>query len=197
MVDRQIRRRGIEDPRIIEAFETVPRHEFVPERQARAGYDDRPLPIGGRQTISQPYIVAHMLDLAGIEAHHSVLDVGGGSGYAAAVTSRIAQDVISVEIRPELAASARETLERLGYDNVTTVAGTADDLPDGQTFDAILVAAAPSEIPQSLERRLADGARMVIPVGTRRGAQYLWIVERHGGTFVRSRQEPVAFVPLV
>jgi protein-L-isoaspartate(D-aspartate) O-methyltransferase len=175
---------------------TVPRHEFVPPELAEAAYEDRPLPIGEGQTISQPYIVARMADLADIEAGDQVLEIGAGCGYAAAVLGELAQEVVTVEIRPTLAESARSTLDRLGYSNVKVVTGSIDEVDSEMRFGAVLAAAAASEIPDTLEDRLADGGRLVLPVGSR-FAQHLWTVDRQGDELVRRRHEAVAFVPLV
>lgn len=196
MVERQIRGRGIDDERILAAFESVPRHLFVAPDLQDAAYEDRPLPIGESQTISQPYIVARMADLARIQPDDSVLEIGTGCGYAAAVLGELADRVVSVEIRPRLANDARRRLEDLGYGNVRVLTGDDTVLDRGETFDAIVVAAAPGAIPESLEERLADGGRLVIPVGGRFG-QHLWTVDRHGDDLERTRHDPVAFVPLI
>lgn len=196
MVERQIRRRGIGDPRILEAMETVPRHRFVPARLQSRAYDDGPLPIGDGQTISQPYIVARMAEMAEIHADDRVLDVGTGSGYAAAVYSRLCRELVSIEIRPELAERARRRLAELGYRNVTVITGGLEAVADEQPFDAILVAAAAPRIPEKLEKLLAEGGRLVIPVGST-FSQRLWTVRRRDGKLERERHELVAFVPLV
>lgn len=196
MVERQIRRRGIGDPRILEAMETVPRHRFVPARLQSRAYDDGPLPIGDGQTISQPYIVARMAEMAEIHPDDRVLDVGTGSGYAAAVYSRLCRELVSIEIRPELAERARRRLAELGYRNVTVITGGLEAVADEQPFDAILVAAAAPRIPEKLEKLLAEGGRLVIPVGST-FSQRLWTVRRRDGKLERERHELVAFVPLV
>src|SRR5690606_26032870 len=147
MVEFQVRRRGVADERVLEAMERVPRHLFVPPAARESAYDDRPLPIGGGQTISQPYVVARMAELAEIGPHDSVLEVGAGSGYAAAVFAELADRVTTVEIRPELAAMARENLDRAGYSRVEVVAGGPEAVDPERRFDAILVAAAAREIP--------------------------------------------------
>lgn len=196
MVERQIRARGIDDERILAAFEAVPRHLFVASELQDAAYEDRPLPIGESQTISQPYIVARMADLARIQPDDAVLEIGTGCGYAAAVLGELAERVVSVEIRPRLANDARRRLEDLGYANVRVLTGDDTEVDPAETFDAIVVAAAPGAIPERLEGRLADGGRLVIPVGSRFG-QHLWTVDRHGDDLERTRHDPVAFVPLV
>ncbi|HLU31153.1 MAG TPA: protein-L-isoaspartate(D-aspartate) O-methyltransferase [Acidimicrobiia bacterium] len=196
MVEDQLRARGIEDEAILAAFRKVPRHEFVDPGRRMEAYADRALPLAEGQTISQPFVVARMAELARLRPGDRVLEVGAGSGYAAAIFAEIAAEVTTVEIRPALAERAREALDRLGYDNVTVVAGDADELPADARFDAVIAAAAAPRIPASLERQLTDGGRMVLPVGTR-FSQYLWTVERRGDEFVRRRHEPVAFVPLI
>jgi len=196
MVERQIRRRGITDPRILAAMEEVPRHRFVDDRLQDRAYDDGPLPIGEGQTISQPYIVALMAELAEIGPDDRVLDVGTGSGYAAAVYSRLARQVTSIEIRPELAETARARLADLGYDNVTVITGGLEAVADSPPFDAILAAAAAPRVPPALEELLAEGGRLVMPVGSS-FQQHLWTVRRRGTELERRRHEAVAFVPLV
>lgn len=196
MVERQIRRRGISDRHILEAMGAVPRHRFVAPRLRSRAYEDGPLPIGDGQTISQPYIVARMAELAEIGPADRVLDVGTGSGYAAAVYSLLCREVVSIEIRPELAETARRRLEELGYDNVTVISGGLEAVAGQPPFDAILVAAAASRIPESLEGLLAEGGRLVIPIGSPY-SQLLWTVRRLAGELERHSHEPVAFVPLI
>lgn len=196
MVERQIRSRGITQPRLLEAMRKVPRHAFVPERLRDSAYEDHPLPIGEGQTISQPFIVARMADLAGIGPDHRVLEVGAGSGYAAAVYAELGREVVAVEIRGSLAEEARRTLSDLGYSNVTVLTGSVDAVERGKRFDRILAAAAATEIPAALEERLANGGRLVVPVGSR-FSQHLWTVERRDDRLARERHEAVAFVPLV
>lgn len=194
MVDRQIAARGISDPLILEAMGKVPRHLFVPPDLAESAYEDRPLPIGEGQTISQPYIVARTIELAQVRPHHRVCEVGTGCGYAAAVLASIAREVVTFEIRPRLARSARQRLAALGYDNVEVIEGDGSSYEGA--FDRIVVAAAAERIPPTLEADLNEGGRLVIPVGGR-FSQHLWTVERRGDEFVRSRHDAVAFVPLV
>lgn len=196
MVDRQIARRGITDRRILTAMGTVPRHRFVPASIRPRAYEDGPLPIGEEQTISQPYIVARMAELADIQPSAQLLEVGTGCGYAAAVFAELAREVVTVEIRPRLADDARRNLAAAGYDGVTVVTGTIADLDPDDEFDSIMVAAAGEEIPSAIEGLLAAGGRLVIPVGDRY-VQYLWTIRNEGGRLTRRRHERVAFVPLV
>lgn len=193
MVRADIARRGIQDEAILEAMRRVPRHRFVPERVRMAAYEDRALPIGAGQTISQPYIVARMAELARVTAGDKVLDVGTGSGYAAAVLAEIGAEVVTVEVVAELAEAAARRLA--AYPGVTVVRGDATRERLGE-FDAILVAAATGDAPPPLEDQLADGGRLVIPLGSRHH-QHLWVIERRGTGLVHVRHEPVAFVPLV
>lgn len=195
MVDHDIRRRGITAEPILAAMGRVRRHLFVPPGLRSSAYADRALPIGGGQTISQPYIVARMAELAGVEPDSKVLDVGTGSGYAAAVLSEIARDVVTIELRPDLATEAASRLAGLGYDNVVVHTGDARRLELGK-FDAILVAAAAEEVPPGLTDQLANGGRLVIPLGGRL-SQRLWVIERRHDQLVRQAHEAVAFVPLI
>ena len=198
MVARQIEARGIRDPRILAAFHDVPREAFVPENLAEFAYDDGPLPIGEGQTISQPYIVAAMIEGAEIEPGDRVLEVGGGSGYAAAVISRIAGHVFAIERHKPLAAAAELRLARLGYNNVSVITGDGSvGLPDEAPFDAILVAARGPEVPEALKRQLKVGGRLVIPVGGE-DVQSLCRVTRNGEESWDSDDlGPVRFVPLI
>jgi protein-L-isoaspartate(D-aspartate) O-methyltransferase len=196
MVRQQIEARGVHDPRVLEAMRAVPRHRFVPEDLCHAAYDDGPLPIGHGQTISQPYIVAVMTELLAPGPDDVVLDVGTGSGYQAAVLARLAKRVYSIEIVPELASSAREKLEALGYTNVEVITGDGwAGLPALAPFDGILVAAAPPEVPQALLDQLDVGARLVIPVG--RWDQDLRVYERTAQGIEQRTIFGVRFVPLV
>lgn len=197
MVEKQIRRRGVFDPQVLQAMEEVPRHEFVPaELQARA-YEDAPLPIGGGQTISQPYIVAAMTAGLRLLPSDRVLEVGTGCGYQAAILSRMVAAVYSIEVRPELASAAAERLSRLGFSNVSVHCGDGTlGLPGFAPFNAILVAAAAPSIPQPLAGQLTEGGRMILPVGPPDHQQLVLIV-RHGTSFVTTRLEPCQFVPLI
>src|SRR5690348_562137 len=166
MVERQLRRRGIGDQHILDAFLQVPREEFISEEYAHLAYGDHPLPIEADQTISQPYIVALMIQAAGIKPGDTVLEVGSGSGYAAAVISRIAAKVIGIERQHALVGLARERLERLGYANVEIVEGDGTKgWPDKAPYDAILAAASGSHVPAPLVGQLAPNGRLVMPVG--------------------------------
>jgi protein-L-isoaspartate(D-aspartate) O-methyltransferase len=195
MVEQQLEGRGIADPRVLEAMRSVPRHLFVPEQLADRAYDDSPLPIGNRQTISQPYIVAIMSELLQTSADDTVLEIGTGSGYQAAVLSRLVRNVYSIEIVEELADRARKTLAQHDYDNVVVVTGDGyRGLPEYAPFDGIIVTAAPETIPQPLIDQLAVGARLVIPVGE--GDQQLMVLERDANGIESRKVIPVRFVPM-
>ena len=198
MVERQIRRRGITDATLLAAFGEVPREAFVSGDLQYLAYDDRPLPIGAGQSISQPYIVACMIDAAGIRPGMRVLEVGAGSGYAAAVVSRIVGEVFTIERHEALAHAAAARIEALGCYNCHVVVGDGiAGLPEEAPFDAILVAASTDEAPDPLGRQLAIGGRMVLPVG-RGVAQQLRCVERTGDECWIGRDiAAVRFVPLV
>jgi protein-L-isoaspartate(D-aspartate) O-methyltransferase len=195
MVEWQLRRRGIRDRRVLAAMATVPRHLFVPEQLAGRAYRDEPLPIGYGQTISQPYVVALMSQLAELSPAESALEIGTGSGYHAAVLSRLAGRVYSIEIVPELAAAAGETLGRLGYENVEVRSGDGyRGWPEAAPFAAIVLTAAPTEIPGPLLDQLAVGGRLVAPVGE--GTQQLTVITRTPGGLRRETVAPVRFVPM-
>jgi protein-L-isoaspartate(D-aspartate) O-methyltransferase len=185
-------------PRVMEALGAVPRHAFVPERLAGRAYENRPLPIGHGQTISQPYIVALMTDLLEPEAGDRVLEVGTGSGYQAAVLAELVSEVHSIEIVEPLAETARERLGELGYDNVQVYHGDGyRGLPDEAPFDGIIVTAAAPEIPPPLIAQLAPGGRLVIPVGPEFSIQSLVLMEKDEAGEVREHELlPVRFVPL-
>lgn len=197
MVDEQLLDRDITDRRVLEVMESVPRHEFIPPDLQHLAYADGPLPIGYRQTISQPYIVALMVQLACLRGDETVLEVGTGSGYQAAVLARLVRQVYSLERIPELARSARDVLGRLGMDNVEVLEGDGSlGLPEHQPYQAILVSAAAPRAPEPLKEQLADGGWLVLPVGGREG-QILERWRRRGRDFSRERVTAVAFVPLV
>jgi protein-L-isoaspartate(D-aspartate) O-methyltransferase len=199
MVERQLRRRGISDPRILEAFRSVPREAFVSPEHARFAYGDHPIAIAAGQTISQPYIVALMIDAADIKCGDRVLEVGSGSGYAAAVVSRIARRVIGVERQSALVASSRERLRALGYSNVEIVeADGTVGWSGGAPYDSILVAASGSHVPNALIDQLAPGGRIVMPIGAADAVQRLIQVTHRGdGHIERSDLGAVRFVPLI
>jgi len=199
MVERQIESRGIDDPNIIGAFRTVPRELFVSSEYAELAYGDHPLPIEAGQTISQPYIVALMIEAAGIKPGDKVLEVGGGSGYAAAVIGQIAGTVISVERQHDLVALARQRLASLGYDNVRVVEGDGTrGCPDEAPFDAILAAASGSHVPQSLIDQLREGGRLVMPVGDPGWVQKLVkVTKAPDGRLNKEDLGGVRFVPLI
>ncbi len=195
MVEADIAPRGIRDPAVLEAMRNVHRHRFVPERLAQQAYVDHPLPIGQGQTISQPYIVALMTELAELSPTDRVLEVGTGSGYQAAVLAEIVEQVHSIEIVKELSRSATRLLAELGYTNIETRVGDGyRGWPDAAPFDAIVVTAAPPHIPEPLQEQLAVGGRLVIPVG--RNYQELVVIERTETGFERHRSIPVRFVPM-
>jgi len=198
MVDGQLAGRGVDDERLLEAMREVPRHEFVPEAAERSAYADRPLPIGHGQTISQPYIVAFMTEQLQVEPGERVLEVGTGSGYQAAVLAAMGVEVVSIEIIPELARSAAERLERLGFGNVTVAAGDGYfGMPDYAPFDGIIVTAAADHVPPPLLEQLKPGRRMIIPVGRSGWKQNLLRVEKEPDGSTRSRNlMAVRFVPL-
>ena len=197
MVRTQIADRGITDDAVLNALRAVPRHQFVPDRLADWAYTDRPLPIGHEQTISQPYIVAFMTAAVQPDSTNRVLEIGTGSGYQAAVLAEIVDSVYTIEIVPELARSARARLTRLGYDNVVVREGDGyAGWPEHAPFDAIVVTAAPNQIPSPLLEQLAPGGRMVLPVGPTGAVQRLTLVTKAAdGSITRERLMPVRFVP--
>lgn len=200
MVRDQIIARGVHDDSVLEAMREIPRHLFVPSHLAEQAYGDQPLPIGAGQTISQPYIVALMTELLRAEPDDVVLEIGTGSGYQAAVLSRLAKQVYSIEIVPALAASAAERLARLGFRNVKVKAGDGYlGWPESAPFDAIIVTAAPPEIPSALLAQLKRGGRMVVPVGKSERSQSLMLLEksRTSDQIVERKVIPVRFVPMV
>jgi len=195
MVEEQIEARGVSDPRVLEAMRRVPRHRFVPGRLRAQAYEDRPLPIGSGQTISQPYVVAVMTELLDLQPGERVLEIGTGSGYQAAVLAELAGEVFSIEIVPELADRARETLAACGYGDVVVVTGDGyRGLAERAPFDAILLTAAPEEVPEPLLEQLAPGGLLVAPVGDT--IQRLQVLERtEAGIETRTLFE-VRFVPM-
>ncbi len=198
MVQLQLIGRGVRDRRLLAAFSVVPREAFVDPAVADLAYDDSPLPIDEGQTISQPYVVALMIEALGVRRGDLVLEVGAGSGYAAAVLSRLADRVYAIERQPALAEAARDRLHRLGYDNVEIRTGDGTlGLPDAGPFDAILVSAGGPTIPQALIDQLAPGGRLVIPVGMPREQRLLRVAKSAGGRVHREDLGQVSFVPLV
>ena len=197
MVARQLRRRGVVDERVLEAMGRVPRELFVPPTLAERTYDDAALPIGYGQTISQPFVVASMLALAAPCAGDAALDVGTGSGYAAAVLATLGAHVVGVELVPDLAHRARAALHRAGVEGVEVRVGDGRlGAPDAAPFDVILVAAATAAVPQALLDQLADRGRLVLPLGGVAG-QVLVRLERRGDAVVETRSFPCRFVPLL
>ncbi len=197
MVDSQLRARGISDPRVLDAMLRVPRHQFVPGSFSIEAYEDHPLPIGDGQTISQPYVVALMLESLQITPTDKVLEVGTGSGYVTALLAELAAQVFSIERHPALADSAREVLAALGYTNVRIFTGDGTlGLPACAPFDAILVSAAAPDLPPALLAQLSAAGRMIVPVGSA-DSQQLQFVRMVNGRPVVSLRELVRFVPLV
>jgi protein-L-isoaspartate(D-aspartate) O-methyltransferase len=197
MVARQIRARGIHAPRILDAMAVVPRHQFVPPESAASAYSDEPLPIGGGQTISQPFMVAAMADAALLNGSERVLEIGAGSGYQAAVLSLLAQEVVVVELQPELARACRDRLARLGYLNVLVEEGDGSlGCPPHAPYHAIIVSAAAPAVPSPLVEQLAEGGRLVIPVGNTEQQDLLRVLKRDGN-MKRESLFACRFVPLL
>ena len=196
MVNEQVAARGVKNPRVLAAMRTVPRHRFVPPALVSRAYDDSPMPIGHGQTISQPFIVAHMTEALDIQRLHNVLEIGTGSGYQAAVLGELARTVYTIEIVPELARGAAATLKALGYSNVHVRAGDGyAGWPEHSPFDRIMLTAAPEEIPRPLIDQLAPGGRLLAPVGEQGAVQWLTIVEKTPQGVTQRRTLPVRFVP--
>jgi protein-L-isoaspartate(D-aspartate) O-methyltransferase len=197
MVESQLRARGIRDERALAAMSHVPRHEFVAVDYRDQVYEDHPIPIGEGQTISQPYIVAIMLQALTLDSSDVVLEVGTGSGYLTALLADLTRRVYSVERHASLARTAQATLARLGYANVEILVGDGGDgLPDRAPFDAVIVSAAAPQIPPPLFEQLREGGRLIVPVGPPQ-AQELQLVRKHGGQPVVSSMEGCRFVPLI
>jgi protein-L-isoaspartate(D-aspartate) O-methyltransferase len=199
MVAKQLEAKGrdIRNPRVLKAMGDVPRHEFVPAEQREFAYEDRPLPIGHKQTISQPYIVAFMTEKLDPQPGDRVLEIGTGSGYQAAVLAKLVKEVYTIEIVKPLAARAAETLKRLGYTNVRTVAGDGyKGWREFAPFDAVIVTCAPEQIPQPLVEQLREGGKLIIPVGAQGEAQVLYRLRKEGGEIRQEAVLPVRFVPM-
>jgi len=197
MIKSQIEDRGVKDKDVLRAMESVPRHEFVPPEYRSQAYEDHPLPIGYGQTISQPYMVAVMTEMLRLRSSSKVLEIGTGSGYQAAILAELVREVYTVEIVEQLCKQASERLARLGYKDVRVKCGDGYYGWEEQApFDAIIVTCAPDHVPQPLVNQLADGGRMVIPVGPPGAYQVLWLIERRGAEVRSERVMGVAFVPL-
>ena len=199
MIKNQLVRREIADKKVLEAIEKVPRHFFVSKSQRPFAYSDNPLPIGHGQTISQPYIVAFMTEVLKVKPHHTVLEIGTGCGYQAAILSLLVKNVISLEIVKALADSTKKRLKKLNYQNIEVFCssgkkGWVKDAP----YDRIITTAAPTRVPAALIEQLEFNGRMVIPVGPDVNYQYLQIITKNKGGIIRIKQSlPVRFVPMV
>ena len=197
MVENQLRARGIRDERVLEAMRRVPRHEFVPAEMVKAAYDDRPLPIGEHETISQPYIVAAMTQAARVAPGDKALEIGAGSGYQAAILAEMGAEVYAAEINPQLAEEARERLARLGYRNVEVFAGDGSEgLASHAPYDVVIMSAATPSVSPLLLGQLAEGGRLVAPVGHLRYQQLL-LISKQGGRITTHQLDPCQFVPLI
>lgn len=198
MVRSQLLSRGITSKEVLEAFRKVPRHLFVPLLYRPLAYADQPLPIGEGQTISQPYIVAYMTETLGLRPEEKVLEVGTGSGYQAAILAEMDIAVYSIELLPSLLENARKVLTSLGYLNIHLKSGNGyRGWEEYAPFDGILVTCAPAAIPPALKEQLAEGGRMVIPVGDQGSVQYLYLLEKQNGRIRQKNILPVRFVPMV
>ncbi len=196
MIREQIASRGVRDERVLRAMRKVTRGMFVPDSLQQEAYDDTPLPIGHGQTISQPYIVGYMTSLLRLRGDERVLEVGAGCGYQTAILSQLAREVCSAELEPALAGIARTNLARIGAMNVELRVGDALTVfRESSPFDAILSAAAPETLPAALVDQLADGGRLILPIG-KQEMQSLWLIERKGAVITRHRLDSVRFVPM-
>ncbi|HSR52134.1 MAG TPA: protein-L-isoaspartate(D-aspartate) O-methyltransferase [Acidobacteriota bacterium] len=198
MVEGQLVPRGIHDQSVLQAFYTVPRHRFVPEQYRPRAYDDGPLPIGEKQTISQPYMVAVMVQYAALDEQSKVLEIGTGSGYQTAILAEICRHVYTIERYESLARRTEKLLDKLGYDNIDFLVGDGTrGWPEEAPFDAIIVSAgSPRKPPRPLLEQLDEGGRLVIPLQNG-GAQVLTIITRHGNQYEHEERDPCSFVPLV
>ena len=199
MVEDQIQKRGVRDPSVLSAMARVEREKFVPEQFRDMAYSDGPLPIGYKQTISQPYIVAYMTEQLQLDSNHKVLEIGTGSGYQAAILGELSDEVYTIEIIPELGKSSIDILEKLNYNNIfVRIADGYKGWPEEAPFDRIIVTAAPGKIPEKLVEQLANGGQMIIPVGESVFSQYLWIIKKDNkGNIGKEKILPVRFVPMV
>lgn len=196
MVSSQIKTRGVKDPQVLTAMETVPRHEFVPGQYLSQAYEDHPLPIGYGQTISQPFIVALMTEALQLEKGDRVLEIGTGSGYQAAVLAEMETKVFTIEIIPELAGKAEQRLDKLGYTDIEVrYADGYYGWEEHAPFDAVIVTAAPDHLPLPLIQQLAEGGRLVIPIGPIGAVQTLWLFEKIEGELLVKNLGAVQFVP--
>lgn len=196
MVETQIKARGIEDENLLDAMRKIARHEFVPDNMQEHAYNDEPLPIGGGQTISQPYIVAYMTSVLDLKKDDKVLEIGTGSGYQAAVLAELAAEVYTVEIHQDLSQKAKKILDKLSYSNIHYRIGDGTQGWDSHSpYDAVMVTAAPVSIPEKLKEQMGIGAKMVIPVG--QAFQELVLITREQDKFSRRKLLPVRFVPLL
>lgn len=197
MVELQLRKRGISDQRVLDAMARVPRHEFAPLQYREQAYEDHPLPIGEGQTISQPYIVALMLQILAVSPNDRVLEVGTGSGYVTALLAELASEVISVERHAVLAEQARDVLVRMAYSNVRVIVGDGSrGFPQAAPYDAVIVSAAAAEVPSALLEQMREGGRMIIPVGPP-DSQQLQVIRMENGEAKIGLRELCRFVPLV
>ncbi len=199
MLEDQIIARGIKSQAIIDAMLEIDRHMFVPDHQKKNAYSDRPLPIGYNQTISQPYIVAYMTEKLKVERNNKVLEIGTGSGYQAAILSKLCKYVYTIEIIPELAQVASKALTDQGFNNISFKTGDGyNGWVEEAPFDRIIVTAAPDKIPEKLIDQLKPDGRMIIPVGDPLSMQYLWVVtKQEGARYKKQKILPVRFVPMV
>ncbi|CAN5268610.1 protein-L-isoaspartate(D-aspartate) O-methyltransferase [soil metagenome] len=196
MVERQIMQRGVKDPAVVKSMKNVKRHLFVPENNISNAYDDRPLPIGYGQTISQPYIVAYMTDIIDPKTDNKILEIGTGSGYQAAVLAEIVREVYTVEIIPELGNAAAARLKRLGYNNVNVkVSDGYHGWKEHAPYDAIVVTAAAEFVPPPLIEQLKDGGKIIIPIGSPFMNQTLMLINKKGKKITTKSLMPVVFVP--
>jgi protein-L-isoaspartate(D-aspartate) O-methyltransferase len=197
MVERHLAERGIKNPRVLEAFRTVPRHMFLPPGSNRMPYEDESIPIGEGQTLTPPFDVAFMTEVLNPQPDERIYEVGTGSGYQASILSRLAKDVYSVEIKPPLGARAAALIKKLGYTNIHTRVGDGyEGWPEASPFDAIIVTCAPEEVPPPLVEQLKEGGRMVIPLGTRFEQKVWLMVKRNGKLETKKALKPTLFVPM-